>query len=178
VSGRWPVISGDSSPRVSLARTSLRTRYCCPRPSGSTLSRMSPSRRPPTHSSGGDRHGHQRCQSSRTGRASEVHYCWCTLPPRNRETPRRGSDLRDHVQRPLGAGRLPGSIRCDACRNGIDRMAYSWSCAAQRVAFHSSCALRSDTPTRATARTRKEPTRSTPKLAHVRQPRTTVVNPA
>jgi hypothetical protein len=36
---------------------------------------------------------------------------------------------------------------------------------------------RSDTPTRATARARKEPTGSTPKLAHVRQPRTMVVNP-
>ena len=34
------------------------------------------------------------------------------------------------------------------------------------------------TPTRATARARKQPTRSTPKLARVRQPRTTVVNPA
>ena len=33
-------------------------------------------------------------------------------------------------------------------------------------------------PPRATASTRKEPTGSTPKLAHVRQPRTTVVNPA
>ena len=37
-------------------------------------------------------------------------------------------------------------------------------------------ARRSDTPTRATAR-REEPTGSTPKLAHVRQPRTMVVNP-
>src|SRR5271168_2071652 len=34
------------------------------------------------------------------------------------------------------------------------------------------------TPTRATARARKQPTGSTPKLARVRQPRTTVVNPA
>ena len=34
------------------------------------------------------------------------------------------------------------------------------------------------TPTRATARARKQPTGSTPKLARVKQPRTTVVNPA
>ena len=34
------------------------------------------------------------------------------------------------------------------------------------------------TPTRATARAREEATGSTPKLAHVRQPRTTAVNPA
>src|SRR4029077_10676091 len=34
------------------------------------------------------------------------------------------------------------------------------------------------TPTRATARARKAPTRSISKLAHVRQPRMTVVNPA
>src|SRR5262245_3146813 len=33
-------------------------------------------------------------------------------------------------------------------------------------------------PTRATARARKEPTGSTPELAHVRQPRTTAVSPA
>ena len=58
------------------------------------------------------------------------------------------------------------------------RMAYRWSCAAQRVAFLSLAARRSDTPTRATARVRKEPTGSTPKLAHVRQPRTEVINPA
>ena len=46
------MISGASSPRVSLARTSPRTRYCCPRLLGSTRSRMSPSRRPPTLVSG------------------------------------------------------------------------------------------------------------------------------
>jgi hypothetical protein len=40
------------------------------------------------------------------------------------------------------------------------------------------CARRSDTPTHATARVRKEPTRTSPKLAPVRRPRTTVVNPA
>ena len=56
------------------------------------------------------------------------------------------------------------------------RMAYPWSCAAQQVTF---CPLarRSDTPTRATARaqgTDREP----PKLAHVRQPMTEVINPA
>ena len=45
VGGRF--FNGASSPRVSLARTSLRTRYCCPRLLGSTWSRMSPSRRPP-----------------------------------------------------------------------------------------------------------------------------------
>ena len=39
--------NGASSPRVSLARMSLRTRYCCPRLSGSTRSRMSPQRHPP-----------------------------------------------------------------------------------------------------------------------------------
>jgi hypothetical protein len=48
VTGRW--INGASSPWVSLARMSLRTRHCCPRPLGSTLSRMSPSRHPPTPS--------------------------------------------------------------------------------------------------------------------------------
>ena len=47
VSGRRPILNGASSPRVSLARTSPRTRYCCPRLLGSTWSRMSPSRRPP-----------------------------------------------------------------------------------------------------------------------------------
>ena len=46
------MISEAASPRVSLARTSPRTRYCCPRLSGSTWSRMSPSRRPPTLVSG------------------------------------------------------------------------------------------------------------------------------
>ncbi len=46
------MIIGASSPRVSLARTSSRTRYCCPRLLGSTWSRMSPSRRPPTLVSG------------------------------------------------------------------------------------------------------------------------------
>src|SRR5271157_2195491 len=49
VGGRF--FNGASSPRVSLARTSLRTRYCCPRLLGSTWSRMSPSRRPPAHAS-------------------------------------------------------------------------------------------------------------------------------
>ncbi len=44
--------------------------------------------------------------------------------------------------------------------------------------FFSFCARRSDTPTRATARSRKESTRSTPKLAYVRKRRRTVVNPA
>src|SRR5215472_2468247 len=37
--------------------------------------------------------------------------------------------------------------------------------------------MRPTTPTRATAWPRKEPRGSTPKVAHVRQPRTTVVNP-
>jgi N-sulfoglucosamine sulfohydrolase-like protein len=31
VSGRRPIHSGASSPLASLARTALRTRYCCPR---------------------------------------------------------------------------------------------------------------------------------------------------
>ena len=39
---------GASSPRFGLARTSPLTRNCCPRLLGSTRSRMSPSRRPPT----------------------------------------------------------------------------------------------------------------------------------
>ncbi len=46
------MIIGASSPRVSLARTSPRTRNCCPRLLGSTWSRMSPLRRPPTLISG------------------------------------------------------------------------------------------------------------------------------
>ena len=121
VSGRRPTYSGASSPQLSLARMSLRTRYCCPRSSGSTRSRMSPSRHPPTHVSGGARHGHHLCQGSRTGRASEVHHRWRTLPPGNRETLRRGPDLRNHDQEPLGVGRLPRSARCDTRGYGIDR---------------------------------------------------------
>ena len=46
-----------------------------------------------------------------------------------------------------------------------------------RIASLSSCAL-SDTPTRATARGGEEPTRSTLRLAQVRQTRTPVANPA
>ena len=46
------MIIGASSPRVSLARTSPRTRNCCLRLLGSTWSRMSPLRRPPTLISG------------------------------------------------------------------------------------------------------------------------------
>ncbi len=46
------MISGASSPRVSLARTSPGTRNCCPRTLESTWSRMSPSQRPPAIVSG------------------------------------------------------------------------------------------------------------------------------
>src|SRR4051794_7599767 len=34
VTGRRPLINGATSPRVSLARASPRTRYCCPRTPG------------------------------------------------------------------------------------------------------------------------------------------------
>ncbi len=64
------MISRASSPRVSLARTSPRTRYCCPRLLGSTWSRMSPSRRPPTLVFGDQsvlRHTARRCLCDRTG---------------------------------------------------------------------------------------------------------------
>jgi hypothetical protein len=58
------------------------------------------------------------------------------------------------------------------------RIAYRWGCAAPRFTFLSTCARRSDTPTRATARASKEPTGSNHRRAHVRQPRTTLVNAA
>jgi hypothetical protein len=115
--------NGASSPRVSLARMSLRTRYCCPRLSGSTRSRMSPQRHPPALVSRGDCHGHRLRQGSRIGRASQVHHCRHTLPSRNRETLRRGPDLRNYDQGPHGVSRLPGRAGCDPCGYGIDRRA-------------------------------------------------------
>jgi hypothetical protein len=46
------------------------------------------------------------------------------------------------------------------------------------MTYAKACTIRPTTPTRASARVLKAPTWSISKLAHVRQQRTTVVNPA